>query len=337
MTRASKKKIIWISVGAAVFALFYWLFRLAMPGAALEFASGATAIIMSGLLSGYYLAKLWHRSSRKGFNTILFSLITLSILCLLLFGVLINKMIEHTQFNYFFYAIITMYLISAFLSMFIGLVRNRIKNNLQLTQAALAQSKTELQLIQAQFSPHFLFNTLNNLYGLSITEHEKVPELLLKLSALLRYSVYEVKESFVPLPNELNFLNNYIEFEKIRLGERLSLTLELEDIKDDSILIAPILLITFVENAFKHSKNNEDEKIFIHIVLKTTPDTFVFSVQNSYTPQKPPKEQSASHSGFGLNSVRKRLNLLYPDLYELKIARSEKVFSVTLTLKGRFK
>lgn len=337
MTQSSKKRIIWISAGTAVFALFYWLFGLAMPGAALEFSSGATAIIMSGLLSGYYLAKLWHRSSRKGFNAILFSVIALSILCLFLFGMLINKMIEHTQFNYFFYTIITLYLNNVFLAMLIGLVRNRIKNNLQIAQTALAQSKTELQLIQAQFSPHFLFNTLNNLYGLSITEHEKVPGLLLKLSSLLRYSVYEAKESFVPLPEELNFLNNYIEFEKIRLGERLFLTMELEDIRDNSILVAPLLLITFVENAFKHSKNNEDERIFIHIVLRTTPDTFIFSVQNSYTPQNIPKAQSASHSGFGLDSVKKRLNLLYPDHYDLKITSSEKIFSVTLTLKGPFK
>ncbi|MCC6411492.1 MAG: histidine kinase [Saprospiraceae bacterium] len=333
MTRASGKKLVWISVGAAVFLLFYWLFRLAMPGAELAFASGTTAIIMSGLLSGYYLANLWHKPSRKGFNTTVFSLIGLLILCLFLFGLFINKMINNTQFNYFFYTIIVLFLINIFLSMLVGLVRNRVKNNLQSARTALAQSKTELQLMQAQFSPHFLFNTLNNLYGLSITEHQKVPELLLKLSALLRYSVYEVKETFVPLQDELNYLYNYIEFEKIRLGERLSLTLEFEDVRDKSMLIAPILLITFVENAFKHSKNNEDEKIYIHMVLKTTPDAIIFSVRNSYTPQKSP----LVHSGFGLESVKKRLNLLYHDGYDLKITKSENVFFIMLTLKNPLK
>ena len=170
-----------------------------------------------------------------------------------------------------------------------------------------AQSKSELQLPQSQLSPHFLFNTLNNLYGLSLTQHEKVPPLLLKLSELLRYSVYEAKELFVPLKSEVEYINNYIQFEKIRMGERLQLTTEIEPIQSESLKIAPMLLIVFIENAFKHSKNTTDKHILINIALKTWGPTVLFSVKNSYGIDTSKKDNLKNDSGVGMANAMKRL------------------------------
>jgi sensor histidine kinase YesM len=333
MSGSVRKKLLWALIASGLFAFFYWIFGLGLPGAAFEFAGGTTLIILSGLLLGNYAARLWYKSSSHTFNTLLGSLTALALACLLLIGWLVNKMIGHTQFSYFFFTVVTLFLMSAAVAAIVSLVRNRIKNKLRSAHTALAHSKTELQLLQSQVSPHFLFNTLNNLYGLSLSEHEKVPGLLLKLSDLLRYSVYEAKEAFVPLADEVNYLNNYIAFEKIRLGKRLSLTAELPQVGDPSIRIAPMLLIVFVENAFKHAKNNSDEHIFIRITLQANPASLFFSVENSYSPPVALPAFPKSHSGFGLESVKKRLALLYDDVHDLRITQAERTYSVTLLLK----
>jgi LytS/YehU family sensor histidine kinase len=173
------------------------------------------------------------------------------------------------------------------------------------------------------------------MYGLSITQHEKIPSLLLKLSELLRYSVYDATEIFVPLKDELAYINNYIEFEKIRIGDRLVLTTDLEEIPNGDVKIAPMLLIVFIENAFKHSKNTAEDKIFIDIKLKTWGNSILFSVKNSYSK---PQEESAitnKNSGFGLVSVSKRLELLYEKEHELNVQSEEGFYEVMLQLKKK--
>jgi sensor histidine kinase YesM len=206
---------------------------------------------------------------------------------------------------------------------------------LQQAHITAAQSLSELRLLQSQLSPHFLFNTLNNLYGLSITQHEKIPVLLLKLSDLLRYSVYDSKELFVPLKNELEYINNYIDFEKIRIGDRLQLTTSIESITDDRIKIAPMLLIVFIENAFKHSKNTLEKEVFIDITLKTWGDSILFSVKNSYSSSANESSGLRTDKGLGLVNVRKRLQLLYVDAYDLKVHSEDEFFTVMLQLKSK--
>lgn len=194
-----------------------------------------------------------------------------------------------------------------------------------------AHSESELQLLQSQISPHFLFNTLNNMYGLSITQHEKLPQLLLKLSDLLRYSVYEANKPFVPVSDELAYINNYIEFEKMRIGDRLALSTDFEDFGGSSARIAPMMLIVFVENAFKHSKNSTNEKIYIHISVKTWSNRILFSVVNSYNPLERKKEEGSS--GVGLENVKKRLEMLYPMDHHLVIEDTDNTYKVMLQIK----
>ncbi|WP_342647920.1 histidine kinase [Mucilaginibacter sp. CSA2-8R] len=211
------------------------------------------------------------------------------------------------------------------------------ENQLLAAKSEAAQNKSELHLLQSQLSPHFLFNTLNNLYGLSLTDHQKLPPLLLKLAELLRYSVYDVSALYVPLASEMAYLRNYIEFERIRIGEKLVLTTDLEDMVDAEVMIAPMLLIVFLENAFKHSKNTADQQIFVHVSLKTWENSILFTVKNTYG-----NEETSSNSlddrssGFGLHNVNKRLEMLYPDTHELQVSKDEKFYKVALQLKTQY-
>ncbi len=219
------------------------------------------------------------------------------------------------------------------LGVLIKLIRNTINYKIQSAEANASHSQSELQLLQSQLSPHFLFNTLNNLYGLSLTDHKKIPDLILKLSDLLRYSIYDAKEQYVPLMSEIDYLHHYIEFEKIRLGNRLQLEEEFESIKNRNIRIAPMILIVFLENAFKHSKNTNNDTVQIYIDLHLWGNSILFQVKNSYDVNYLPNELNGSN-GLGMENVKKRLELLYPgSRHDLKISEDGAFFDVKLRLE----
>jgi len=223
--------------------------------------------------------------------------------------------------------------LSVIIGMLVKVVHSVTQNQLSEAQKEAAQRKSELGLLQSQLSPHFLFNTLNNLYGIAITDHQKMPALLLKLSELLRYSVYDAGEVYVPLKNELDYIRNYIEFEKIRLEDRLVLTTDIEDIIDTNIKIAPMLLIVFIENAFKHSRNTASPEIFVDISIRTWGSSLLFSVRNSYGKEKEENSMLSKSGGMGLPNVTKRLELLYPGTHELNVRSDERFYTVELQLK----
>lgn len=205
------------------------------------------------------------------------------------------------------------------------------KNKIRISEMAALGSKSELQLLQSQLSPHFLFNTLNNLYGLSLVKDDKLPGLILKLSDLLRHSVYQSSDTFVPLNDELDYIKNYIEFEKIRLEDRLSLTVNLEE--SAAATIAPMLLIVFIENAFKHSKNSADQRIVIDVNLKVWENNILFSIFNTFDNSQIQNNALNKNSGLGLENVKRRLELLYPNKYELSFEEKSNTYKVLLQLK----
>jgi sensor histidine kinase YesM len=293
----------------------------------------ATIIFFLFFYTGWYVAGAWFNFSEKLTNQILKGIV-LSILAVFIW------LIAHGDFQLRHMHVINLALfwvpymmLSACIGMLIRLIRMSAQRKLQRAQAVAAQSQSELHLLQSQLSPHFLFNTLNNMYGLSITEHEKIPQLLLKLSDLLRYSVYEAKELMVPLKSEMDYINNYIDFEKIRIGDRLELHYDMEAISTDQIRIAPMLLIVFIENAFKHSKDTADEKIFVDISLKLWSGMILFSVNNSYDSSM--KSVANASSGFGLANAKKRLLALYPNQHSLKMEGKDNFYSVSLQLKAK--
>ncbi|OQP42956.1 hypothetical protein A4H97_12450 [Niastella yeongjuensis] len=224
-------------------------------------------------------------------------------------------------------------IIGLVMGIFIKLIRASIQKQIQDAQLAAEQKQSELNLLQSQLSPHFLFNTLNNIYGISITQHERVPALLLQLSNLLRYSVYDTKNQFVPITEELEYITNYISFEKLRISDRLVLQTDIETINNPAIPIAPMVLIVFIENAFKHARNTLDDKIYVHIALQITDNDIVFSVKNSYNGSKQENSTPQVSSGLGLANTIRRLNLLYEKNYQLDQYITDNMYIVQLRLK----
>ena len=220
-------------------------------------------------------------------------------------------------------------LITGFL---VKLVRGYAQRQLQDARVKAEQKESELNLLQSQLSPHFLFNTLNNLYGMSITDHSRIPQMLLKLSDLLRYSVYDGKKTFVSLKDELEYIGNYIAFEKIRISDRLVLE-ENIGLADPAIKIAPMVLIVFVENAFKHAKNTSEQKIHIAIDLETSSNFIQFKISNSYRKEKEEMGLLNENSGRGLANTIRRLDLLYGDDYELRSYTRGERYHVDLQLR----
>jgi sensor histidine kinase YesM len=296
-------------------------------------ATAATACFMAGIFTGRYFAKSWFTLYGHAHKRYMTALAILIVVC-------VSWLFFHADFPLQRSAAINLLLfllpyvaISIAFGMLVKMVRTAAQQQLAEAHAGEEHSRSELHLLQSQISPHFLFNTLNNMYGLSITQHEKVPPLLLKLSELLRYSVYDATATYVPLKDELTYINNYIDFEKIRIGERLMLTTEFEDITDPAIRIAPMLLIVFIENAFKHSKNTVSEKIYISISLRTWANSILFSIKNSHSKPERLEPGADKNSGFGLVSVEKRLQLLYQHQHDLKIIDDSNFYQVMLQLK----
>lgn len=195
------------------------------------------------------------------------------------------------------------------------------------------EKEAELKLLKAQLNPHFLFNTLNNLYGLSVVKSDKLPDLMLKLSDLLRYGLYDTKDKFVPLEKEITYLENYISLENIRLEDKTTIKFA-KNGNSNSKMIAPMLLIVFVENAFKHLGNNKAGRSLVHVDLNIEDDALKLKCINSFDPlSKKVADMEKGRSGIGLQNAKKRLALIYPEKHELKILEQDDVFSVNLTLQ----
>ncbi len=298
-----------------------------------ELAVAATICFFGFFYIGWSLSRLWtakHKHISKKIFVVLSIIIFASILWLFIYADFRVEAIPTINLLLFWLPFI---LLSFTIGALVMLTRIHINNQIKQAYATAEQSQSELHLLQSQLSPHFLFNTLNNLYGLSITQHEKIPALLLKLSNLLRYSVYDVKDLFVPLKSEIDYIKNYIDFEKIRIGDRLVLNSSFEPVTSEEIKIAPMLLITFIENAFKHSKNTVDKEIFVDIDLRTWNDRILFSVKNSYNRDENAQQGFNRDSGLGLANAKKRLELLYTNEHELRVEEKDGFYCVMLQLK----
>ena len=176
-------------------------------------------------------------------------------------------------------------------------------------QLEIDKIKNELNFLKAQFQPHFLFNTLNNIYSLTFDNSQLAGKSILQLSGLLRYVLYESDSEMVDLQKEINHLKEYIELEKIRFASRMELSFNISGNTADKKII-PILLIPFLENAFKHASNKLDEIIWVTIDLIVKENSLSFTVENSVFAEGK-TQMPHSYSGIGLENVKRRLSLLY--------------------------
>lgn len=188
--------------------------------------------------------------------------------------------------------------------------------------------QSELSLFRAQVNPHFLFNTLNNIDALIYTNPDKASATLIKLSKQMRYMLYDSNVAYIDLALEVEFIQNYIDLESIRLKNKNYVSLELEG-KIKGIKIAPMLFIAFIENAFKHGSNKQEDA-GLRIKLKVDDQKLYFECHNHYDAIE--HKQQVKYSGIGLDLVKKRLNLLYGEQYDLKIEDIDQCYHVYLAL-----
>ena len=187
------------------------------------------------------------------------------------------------------------------------------------------QSKTELSLLRTQINPHFFFNTLNNLYALTIKNSKEAPDVILKLSDMMRYTIYEGEKETVKLGDEIEYLNNYIELHKIRYKKTVEISFKHE--VDTNLSLAPLLYIILLENAFKHGIETLTENAFIHINLYDDTDFIYFKIENNFDP----KEISEA-KGIGLTNLKRRLALIYPKKHELTVDKTNNTYNVSLKI-----
>jgi sensor histidine kinase YesM len=197
-------------------------------------------------------------------------------------------------------------------------------------QQILIQEKleAELKLLKTQIHPHFLFNTLNNLYALTLKKSEKAPEMVLKLSELINYMLYECTADEVPLHKEMKFIENYIAIEKLRYGDKLEVDVRMSG-DDRASQIAPMVILPFVENCFKHGVSEELQQAWVTVQIEANRDFILIKVENS----KVPGINSQRGTGIGIQNVKRRLALLYPNRHELKILDGEETFLIILSIQ----
>ncbi|MEZ7993341.1 MAG: histidine kinase [Flavobacteriaceae bacterium] len=208
-----------------------------------------------------------------------------------------------------------------------------IKEHKRVTDLEKVQLETELLFLRSQISPHFFFNTLNNIYSLAIEKSDKTAKIVLRLSELMRYLLYETKSKRQSLEKEIICIQNYLELERVRHEDLLEVNMNISGNINDK-KIAPIILLSFVENAFKHGVNKNIGNVKININFIVDGDFLYFSIDNPIPKATEHKQQVISSSGIGLVNVTKRLALGYkPNEYDLKVESDESLHTVTLKIK----
>lgn len=212
-------------------------------------------------------------------------------------------------------------------------VRRSILSQNRESELQKAKLQAEINVLKAKIDPHFLFNTLGNIHSLAFMNSTQTADMLMKLSELMRYMLYESDEKQVSMKKEIEFIENYIELQQMRLQNKQNVTLNFQG-KTNAVRVSPLLFISFIENAFKHSNIYTDG--FITIDFRIDSKKIEFEIKNSFKLDKLLKnkaDKSEKYSGFGLENTKNRLNLLYPNAYELKIEQKNDIFIVNLNLK----
>lgn len=228
-----------------------------------------------------------------------------------------------------FIASFVVYLLVALLSGVYQLLENRHQAELKASAWEARHAEAQLSYLKAHINPHFLFNTLHNIYAAASLQLPQTADMILRLSQLLRYVTYEAQATSLPLDMEWTHLERYVELYRMRAGGDIKLSLTYTRHEGEPWFVAPMLLLPLVENALKHSNLELADDAFVDIRLETTPDALHFCVRNTYDPAD---RQRDAHGGVGLDNIRQRLHLLYPNAHAFTAQAHEQVFTAALTL-----
>jgi len=211
------------------------------------------------------------------------------------------------------------------------LVKQWYERERQTKELERLNMETELKYLKSQINPHFLFNSLNSLYALTLQKSDQAPELVLKLSDILRYVLYEGGERWVDIDKEINYIRSYLDLEKLRNGDRLEIHFNVSG-NTFGKKIPPMLFLTFIENSFKHGISKKAAGGYVNISLDANTEKLNFSICNSKGAEKE-QRLNGSSGGIGLQNVRKRLSLLYPNKHKILINDSGDTYCVHVELQ----
>ncbi len=210
----------------------------------------------------------------------------------------------------------------------IKLIKQRDKVRSRIDTLEKEKARTELKFLKTQIHPHFLLNTLNNIYALTLKKSDLAPDSVLKLSEMLTYVLYRCSEKYVSITNEIKLLENYISLEKLRYGKNLNITFT-KEIVDEGVMIAPLILLSITENAFKHGASGATETPIIRIRLTATSGLLTFTVFNSKE-NEPNEDQQLK--GIGGHNIKKQLDLIYSSSYDYEVNEDAKSYEVILKI-----
>ncbi len=260
----------------------------------------------------------------------------------ILFGALVflriyvqRQMVEGSPRADYFHStmfIVQVVAINLFITVFVSMLRFAADwFELEAKKKAIENERltAELNFLKAQINPHFLFNTLNNLYYLAFSKSENTTTVIEKLSQMMRYMIYDSNHAKVPLNKEIEYMKNYIGLEQLRLNSQVPIRFDIEG-KTENQQIAPLIFITFLENAFKHGVNNHSAEAWVNVSIKLNGNQCTYVVENSKLP--PANDTREGKSGIGLQNVQRRLELSYPGQYALKIEDKPDRYSVQLNI-----
>jgi hypothetical protein len=244
---------------------------------------------------------------------------------------LIDGYTHKVDYFYSSFFIVQITAITLFIVLFVGMLRFAVdwfEFEARKKEVENERLTAELNFLKAQINPHFLFNTLNNLYYLAYTKSENTTEVIAKLSQMMRYMIYDSNHARVLLNKEIEYMQNYISLERLRLNNQIPINFKIEG-NTENISIAPLIFITFLENAFKHGVSNNNPKAWVDIVIQLSGNECTYTVKNSKAKDGGNRTEK---SGIGLQNVERRLQLSYPDEYKIKVEENDDFYFVQVNL-----
>ena len=218
------------------------------------------------------------------------------------------------------------------LAMSIKLTKNWLETRQREQTLAKEKLETELKFLRAQFNPHFLFNTINSIFVLINKDPRMASDSLAKFSNLLRYQLYECNEQKIPIAQELSYMENFIELQKLRLDGNVQVTFNRDPVGHPGMTVAPFIIMPFVENAFKHVSQNKESENWIKINLRFNGTQFLIDISNSTVGNVETSNEAVVYRGIGLKNVQRRLDLLYTGQHELSVEKDNIQFRISLKL-----
>jgi two-component system, LytTR family, sensor kinase len=315
--------------------IFYALNKKYNVNTLVPFNTFITTAVQIGLIYfiRYYLFPKYYQKGRPVFfsflalSSILYFIPIVWMVAMIIFkiNVTFSRLLT---IDLLFAYLVTMVIV--FISVLVTLLIEKERKKNELSHFEKEKKEMELFALKSQIDSHFLFNTLNNIYGLALKKSDLTPQSVLYLSEILNFVIYETKKDFYPLSKEIQLIKYYIELEKMRYGDSFSIGFEATDVDEDSC-ITPLILFTFLENSFKHGISKTMQRPWVKIRLKSSVSEIFFEIENS-VPLNPENVGQEGSKGIGLENIRRRLALLYPQMHKLITRRDENSFYAGLTL-----